>query len=281
MKLCISALKKYAMFSGRAQRSEFWFFYSFIFLISVGIIIIERSTGRFIADNNIGVLSTVFAMGIMMPLLAVTVRRLHDNAFSGWWLLIGLIPIIGYIVIVLFLVLDSDPFHNSYGPCPKKTNAEEKGGKHWRTTFYFASALIFLSICCSVQYTLVTSLGAIVKSRSLSLTGSSPVDIAKPDDVIGTWRSVESSDGEYFHQCFTSQTFIESSGKVVLYKISKINGNKIFLSWIQHLAEGFRVNRTSVVEVYSNGNIFLRWDDWGFSKGTEFVRTSEPSKVHQ
>jgi uncharacterized membrane protein YhaH (DUF805 family) len=115
----LMVLKKYAVFSGRAQRAEYWYFFLFYMIIYIGLSIVEGVTGLYFAKANIGLLSGIFALGTFIPSLSVGVRRLHDTGRSGWWLLIGLIPIIGVIVLIVFAVQDSMPGENSYGPNPK------------------------------------------------------------------------------------------------------------------------------------------------------------------
>ena len=66
-----------------------------------------------------GLLTTLYSLAILIPSIAVVVRRLHDTGRSGWWLLIGLIPVLGSIVLIVFFVLDSEPGENAYGANPK------------------------------------------------------------------------------------------------------------------------------------------------------------------
>jgi len=103
---------KYAQFFGRARRSEFWYFALFNFIVSLGLGMIDAFTG-------LGFLSSVYGLAVLVPSLAVGVRRLHDTGKSGWWILIGLIPFIGWIVLIVFYLQDSQPFTNRYGPNPK------------------------------------------------------------------------------------------------------------------------------------------------------------------
>jgi uncharacterized membrane protein YhaH (DUF805 family) len=107
-------LKKYAVFNGRARRQEFWMFFLFNFIIGLVLAILEAIVPviRFIG--------IIYGLGVLIPYLAVGVRRLHDTGRTGWWLLIGLIPIVGEIVLLIFFVLDSQPGDNKYGPNPKK-----------------------------------------------------------------------------------------------------------------------------------------------------------------
>lgn len=102
---------KYAQFDGRARRSEYWYFMLFNILISMGIGIV----GTFL---DLSFLSMIYSLAIFVPGIAVAVRRLHDTGRSGFWILIGLIPLIGVIVLIVFLVEDSKPA-NQYGPNPK------------------------------------------------------------------------------------------------------------------------------------------------------------------
>lgn len=113
------ALKKYATFSGRAQRAEYWYFILFYILIFVGLSIIDGIIGAFSAEAGIGLLSGLYSLAILIPSLAVGARRLHDTGRSGWWLLIGIIPLIGPIILIVFFVQDSMSGDNLYGSNPK------------------------------------------------------------------------------------------------------------------------------------------------------------------
>ena len=108
-----SCLNQYAGFSGRARRSEYWFFVLFAFLaylIAAVLGVAAPSVGR--------LLMLVVMLGLFLPGLAVSVRRLHDTGRPGWWLLINLVPF-GGIVTLVFTCLDSEPHPNRYGPSPK------------------------------------------------------------------------------------------------------------------------------------------------------------------
>ena len=115
----LEVLKKYAVFQGRARRKEYWFFILFNVLISMALAIIERLTGNFDPATGLGALSGLYALGLMIPGMAVSVRRLHDTGRSGWWLLITFVPVFGAIVFLYFMVLDSNPESNKYGTSPK------------------------------------------------------------------------------------------------------------------------------------------------------------------
>ncbi len=115
----LEALKKYAVFSGRARRKEYWYFFLFNLLISIVLVVIDGMTGTLDAEAGIGLLGAIYGLAVLIPGLAVSVRRLHDTDRSGWWLLIVLIPLIGAIVILVFMVQDSKPGENQYGSNPK------------------------------------------------------------------------------------------------------------------------------------------------------------------
>jgi len=119
----IEVLKKYAIFNGRARRKEYWYYYLFYMLIYIVLIIIDVVAGTFSAEAGMGLLSGIYTIAVLIPSIAVGVRRLHDTNRSGWWLLIGLIPIIGAIVLIVFLASDSKPEENQYGPNPKAATA--------------------------------------------------------------------------------------------------------------------------------------------------------------
>lgn len=115
----LEALKKYAVFAGRARRREYWFFVLFSILISIVLAVIDHMTGTLSPTADLGLLSGIYALAVLVPSIAVSVRRLHDTGRSGWWLLISLVPLVGGIVLIVFLVLDSQAGENKYGPNPK------------------------------------------------------------------------------------------------------------------------------------------------------------------
>jgi len=115
----LEVLKKYAVFSGRARRKEYWYFFLFNVLITIVLLVIDGMTGTLVAEAGIGLLGSIYALAVLIPALAVSVRRLHDTDRSGWWLLIMLVPLIGVIVILVFTVQDSKPGENQYGSNPK------------------------------------------------------------------------------------------------------------------------------------------------------------------
>ena len=116
-------LKKYAVFSGRSRRKEYWFFVLFNIIVSIILGVIDGVTGTLDPESGMGLLGLIYTLAILIPALAVSVRRLHDTGRSGWWLLILLIPLIGTIVILIFMVQDSKPEENQYGPNPKSAAA--------------------------------------------------------------------------------------------------------------------------------------------------------------
>jgi uncharacterized membrane protein YhaH (DUF805 family) len=114
MEWYVTVLKKYAQFTGRARRKEYWMFT----LISM---IVGFALG--IADAVLGlpsVLSLLYAFAVLVPSVAVSVRRLHDTDRSGWMLLLALIPLVGAIIILVFAAQDGTPGDNRFGPNPKE-----------------------------------------------------------------------------------------------------------------------------------------------------------------
>ena len=118
----LEVLKKYAVFDGRARRKEYWFFYLFYFIFMIGLMIIDGVTGSLSEDAGLGLLSGIFVLAMIIPGIAVGIRRLHDTDRSGWWLLISLVPLIGGIWLIVLLVLDGTAGSNQYGPDPKEAN---------------------------------------------------------------------------------------------------------------------------------------------------------------
>ena len=105
-------LTQYAVFSGRARRSEFWWFYLASVIASVVASILDQALGT-------AVLSILVGLALVVPTLAVGARRLHDTGKSGWWQLIGLVPLVGFIVLIVFFAQEGQPGPNQHGPSPK------------------------------------------------------------------------------------------------------------------------------------------------------------------
>lgn len=117
-----TCFSKYATFSGRARRSEYWWFvllYSVVYVVGVVITAVTANT----SVSALGpIVLVVGILALVLPLIAVAIRRLHDTGRSGWWYLLGLVPLIGAIVLLVFYVEDSHPA-NQHGPSPKQLGA--------------------------------------------------------------------------------------------------------------------------------------------------------------
>ncbi len=119
----LEVLKKYAVFSGRSRRKEYWYFVLFNLIISILLAIVDSVLGTFIPQIGMGIIGGLYALAVFIPSIAVSIRRLHDRDRSGWWLLIGLIPLIGLIVLLVFMLQNSTPGQNRYGANPKEVSA--------------------------------------------------------------------------------------------------------------------------------------------------------------
>jgi uncharacterized membrane protein YhaH (DUF805 family) len=119
----LQALKKYAVFSGRSRRMEYWYFVLFNILVSIVLGAIDGLLGTRGSYAGAGLLSGIYGLAVLIPSLAVTVRRLHDTDRTGWWILIALVPLIGVIVLLVFAALEGTPGDNQYGPNPKEASA--------------------------------------------------------------------------------------------------------------------------------------------------------------
>jgi uncharacterized membrane protein YhaH (DUF805 family) len=103
-----TCFSKYASFEGRASRSELWWWVLFVFLVSIGLSIVSQ------------MISGLFSLATLLPSLAVTARRLHDTNRSGWLQLIGIIPLVGWIVVIVWCIQEAkEP--NEYGAAPALT----------------------------------------------------------------------------------------------------------------------------------------------------------------
>jgi uncharacterized membrane protein YhaH (DUF805 family) len=120
----IAPLKRYADFQGRSRRMEYWMFALFIWICYAVIFALVYALGGggsepSAASALLSMILGIFALGIIVPSIAVTVRRLHDTDRSGWWILISFLPFLGGLVLFVFTVLDGTPGTNKYGPDPK------------------------------------------------------------------------------------------------------------------------------------------------------------------
>ncbi|GGD78926.1 DUF805 domain-containing protein [Lacimicrobium alkaliphilum] len=115
----VEVLKKYAVFTGRARRMEYWFFILFNFLISIVLALVDTMTGTFNSEAAIGLLGGIYGLAVLIPGIAVTIRRLHDTGRSGWWFLLIFIPIVGGLILLVLMLFDSEPGENAYGSNPK------------------------------------------------------------------------------------------------------------------------------------------------------------------
>lgn len=122
MNYYLEVLKKYAVFSGRASRSEYWYFGLFHLIVLVVLSLIDAAVGTYDIQSGYGTLSGLYILFTLLPSIAVGVRRLHDIGKSGWMMLINFIPFIGGIWFLILSVTDSAPGENKYGPNPKVAN---------------------------------------------------------------------------------------------------------------------------------------------------------------
>lgn len=127
----IGAWKKYAEFSGRARRTEYWYFQLFNMIVSI-ILVIPMFVMIPLSVRNPGIVNFlmllmlpfgIFSLAAFLPSLAIMVRRLHDIGRSGWWYFIAFVPFVGGIILLIFTLLDSEPGMNLYGPNPKGVQA--------------------------------------------------------------------------------------------------------------------------------------------------------------
>ncbi|HEX2020805.1 MAG TPA: DUF805 domain-containing protein [Aurantimonas sp.] len=127
-----SALNQYATFRGRASRAEFWWFFLFAFLgnVVLGIVdgLIVGPILGFSPFSGEGAqpLGSLFSLAIFVPSLAVGARRMHDTGRSGWWLLVNLVPVVGWLIYLYFAIQPGEPAINAYGPPPPSEASAER-----------------------------------------------------------------------------------------------------------------------------------------------------------
>jgi len=116
----LKVLKQYADFSGRARRTEYWMFALFNIVFLVVAMVLDNVLGTTAGDLPYGAFYFLYTFAVLIPGLAVTVRRLHDVGKSGWMFLVILIPLAGAIWLLVLTVTDSNPGSNQYGLNPKE-----------------------------------------------------------------------------------------------------------------------------------------------------------------
>jgi uncharacterized membrane protein YhaH (DUF805 family) len=115
----LKAFKNYAVFGGRAQRKEYWYFVLFNIIFSILLTAVDSMAGTLDSSTDAGLFGGIYALVVFVPSIAVAVRRLHDVDKSAWWMLIGIVPVIGVIILFIFMVKDGDYNENRYGKNPK------------------------------------------------------------------------------------------------------------------------------------------------------------------
>ncbi len=111
-----SVFRNYFSIKGRASRSEYWYF--IVFTIGLSVLLITIQTYTPINSQIIGIMSIVINLALFIPSITVAVRRLHDIDKSGWWYLICLVPFIGVIILIIFLVKRGNIGENRFGSDP-------------------------------------------------------------------------------------------------------------------------------------------------------------------
>ena len=111
-----SGFRNYVGFNGRASRSEYWWWFLFAFLISIAANIVDRSLGG--GMSTVGLLGGIVALALLLPNIAIGIRRLHDRDKSGWWLLLIFIPLVGAIILIIWFVMRGTPGPNRFGEDP-------------------------------------------------------------------------------------------------------------------------------------------------------------------
>ncbi|OGR78340.1 MAG: hypothetical protein A2X32_02270 [Elusimicrobia bacterium GWC2_64_44] len=120
----LAALKKYAEFSGRARRKEYWLFFLFNLLAVLGLSFVDVVSGLYSKALGAGLFGGAYSLLVLLPSIAVSVRRLHDTGRSAWWLLLALVPMLGPLALIVIYCLDGTPGENKYGADPKAAAPE-------------------------------------------------------------------------------------------------------------------------------------------------------------
>ena len=114
----LEVLKKYTVFNGRASRREYWMFFLFSFIFTVIAMVLDRVLGLTIESIGYGPIYLFYGLGVLIPSIAVGIRRLHDTGRSGWYMLVSFIPCVGGIILLVLFATPGDVGENEYGPDP-------------------------------------------------------------------------------------------------------------------------------------------------------------------
>ncbi|GKY86303.1 DUF805 domain-containing protein [Sinisalibacter aestuarii] len=132
-----TCFSKYVTFSGRAQRSEFWWWVLFVFVANLVLSVIDSvlfgttvtTEYGFEASTNTPILSGLFGLATLLPGISVAVRRLHDRDKSGWWYWLVLIPLVGIIILIVWFATEGTSGPNRYGEDPLGGGSDYGGGE--------------------------------------------------------------------------------------------------------------------------------------------------------
>lgn len=131
----VKALSNYTNFKGRATRMEYWMYCLVTAIISFILSILDSAF--IVPETGVPVLTWIYALAVLLPGIAIVIRRLHDTDRSGWWYLIAFIPIVGCIVLIVFMCLDGTVGKNRYGLDPKGRGTNTTGPSDgWYTNNY-------------------------------------------------------------------------------------------------------------------------------------------------
>ena len=125
MEWMLMPFKRYADFNGRSQRMEYWMFTLFIMIVAFVLVMLAGLLGGFSDSSGSGLSMIVLiplillVLATIIPSIAVTVRRFHDQDKSGWFYLLSFIPYVGGLIVFVFMCLDGTPGPNRFGPDPK------------------------------------------------------------------------------------------------------------------------------------------------------------------
>jgi uncharacterized membrane protein YhaH (DUF805 family) len=119
----LAVIRKYATFSGRAGRKEYWMFVLFFIIFAIVAMVLDNILGIAIKNVRYGPIYILYVLAFLLPGLAVSVRRLHDVGWSGWYLLLSFIPIVGAIILIVKYCTEGTPGTNQYGANPKENTS--------------------------------------------------------------------------------------------------------------------------------------------------------------
>lgn len=203
MQWYVKVLGRSLDFQGRARRTEYWVFALVNVIVGIVLGIIDRLAGLQFGDPAVGVLGLVYGLFVLLPGVAASVRRLHDTDRTGWWLVIGLVPLVGSIVLLVFYVTEGNRGGNRFGQDPKALAGSDAAGAGDPLRSVTAAVAVPAVVACVVaawfgaawyragndgDLALATARDEVLRDAQQAATNLNTLEGARLDEGFRLWR---------------------------------------------------------------------------------------------